>query len=154
MNESTLIYLKVIVERAVRPVRASTPRKRKMREELLAHVTAVFEEEVARLGDERTALERTAQRFGNPAELTGQLQQSVPAIDAFEWFVDWVWFRPGESTLRRALRYASLIGLLTGAVVLAALVGSASLLCLALPLFARALGQTRSAMPKLMSPVS
>jgi hypothetical protein len=60
MNESILTQLKVIVERAVRPVRASTSRKRKMREELLAHVVGVFEEECARLGDDRAALERTA----------------------------------------------------------------------------------------------
>ena len=44
MNESTLTRLKIVVERAVRPVRASTARKRKMREELLAHVVGVFEE--------------------------------------------------------------------------------------------------------------
>ena len=67
MNDSTLTQLKILVERAVRPVRASSSRKRKMREELLAHVTSVFEEEVARLANEQTALEGTAQRFGNPA---------------------------------------------------------------------------------------
>ena len=67
MNESTLTQLKIIVERAVRPVEASIARKRKMREELLAHVVGVFEEESTKLADERTALERTALRFGNPA---------------------------------------------------------------------------------------
>ena len=81
MNESTLTQLKTLVERAIRPVRASISRKLKMREELLAHVTTVFEEEAVRLGDEQAALERTAQRFGNPSELTGQLQQSVPTSD-------------------------------------------------------------------------
>ena len=55
MNESTLTELKIIVERAVRPVRASTSRKRKMREELLAHVSGVFEEEEAKLGDGQAA---------------------------------------------------------------------------------------------------
>jgi hypothetical protein len=77
MNESTLTSLKIIVERAVRPVRASPARKRKMREELLAHVVGVFEEE-ARLGDEPAALAHTRERFGQAAELTGQLQASVP----------------------------------------------------------------------------
>ena len=48
MNESSLTGLKIIVERTVRPVCASTSRKQKMREELLAHVSAVFEEESAR----------------------------------------------------------------------------------------------------------
>src|SRR5262249_59473224 len=64
MNESTLTQLKIIVERAVRPVRATTSRKRKMREELLAHVTAVFEEE-ATLHEESVALARMAVRFGD-----------------------------------------------------------------------------------------
>jgi hypothetical protein len=109
MSESTLSQLKILVEQTVRPVRASTSRKRKMREELLAHVTAVFEEEVARLANEQAALERTAQRFGNPAELTGQLQESVPTLDSIERFADWVSFRPCESTLRRAVRYATII---------------------------------------------
>jgi hypothetical protein len=103
MNESTLTQLKVIVERAVRPVRASTSRKRKMREELLAHVSGVFEEESARLGDGRAALERTAQRFGNPADLTGQLQESVPLSDGIRLFWEG---RPGESTMRTAFRLA------------------------------------------------
>src|SRR5580704_13914544 len=80
MNESTLTQLKIIVERAVRPVRASTSRKRKMREELLAHVCDVYDEE-AKLGDEQTALARTQERFGQAAELTGQLQASVPRGD-------------------------------------------------------------------------
>jgi hypothetical protein len=51
-----------------------------MREELLTHVVGVFEEE-ARLGDEPAALARTQERFGQPAELTDQLQASVPSID-------------------------------------------------------------------------
>jgi hypothetical protein len=109
MSELTLTQLKILVERAVRPVRASTCIKRKMREELLAHVTAVFEEEVARLADEQAALDRTAQRFGNPAELTGQLQESVPILDSIKRFADWVSFRPCESTLRRAVRCTILV---------------------------------------------
>lgn len=81
MNKSTLTHLKIMVERVVRPVPASTARKGRMREELLGHVTAVFEEELATLGDDEAALERTEQRFGNPDELTGQLLKSVPAKD-------------------------------------------------------------------------
>src|SRR5262245_25994065 len=103
MNESIPTQLKVIVERAVRPVRASTSRKRKMREELLAHVGGVFEEECARLDDDRAALERTALRFGNPAEVTRQLQESVPASDSISRFWEG---RPGEATLWILLRLA------------------------------------------------
>jgi ATP-dependent Clp protease ATP-binding subunit ClpC len=109
MNESTLTQLKMIVERAVRPVRASTSRKRTMREELLAHVSGVFEEESARLGDDRAALERTAQRFGNLADVTSQLQESVPSRDGIRRFWEG---RPGESTVRTALRLAWVSGTL------------------------------------------
>jgi hypothetical protein len=121
MNESTLTHLKVLVERAVRPVRASTPRKRRMREELLAHVLAVFEEEAANLGEERTALEQTAQRFGNPADLTGQLQESVPTTDYLAWVVEQLEGRPGESPVRPAARQALLAGALGLLCLLAAM---------------------------------
>ena len=106
MNESTLAQLRIIVERVVRPVRASMSRKLKMREELLAHISAVFEEEAARLDDEQAALERTAQRFGNPAELTGQLQMSVPMSDFLQRFLEGMALRTDESMLRRAVRFA------------------------------------------------
>jgi hypothetical protein len=117
MNESTLTQLKIIVERAVRPVRASTSRKGKMREELLAHVVGVFEEESARLGDERAVVERTALRFGNPAEVTRQLQESVPARDAVRRYWEG---RPGEPAWRTAIRFAWVSG--TFALVVAVLV--------------------------------
>src|ERR1700722_8286441 len=106
MNESTLTELKILVERAVRPVRAGLRRKQQMREELLAHVSAVFEEETHACVDEPAALARTVERFGDAADLTGQLQATVPARDAFDRFVDHVWYRPGEPTLRRAVRHA------------------------------------------------
>ena len=107
MNEATRTQLKIIVERAVRPVRASMCHKLKMREELLAHVSAVFEEEAARLDNDQAALERTAQRFGNPAELTGQLQASVPTSDFLQRFFEGMALRrPDESTLRSAVRFA------------------------------------------------
>jgi hypothetical protein len=116
MNETTLTQLKIIVERAVRLVRASTARKRKMREELLAHVSGVFEEE-ARFGDDRAALERTALRFGNPAEVTSQLQEAVPASDCIRRFWEG---RPAEPALRAALR----IAWVTGAFALVVFVGA------------------------------
>ena len=103
MNESTMTGLKIIVERAVRPVRVSNSRRRKIREELLSHVAGVFEEERARLDDDQAALERTALRFGNPAEVTSQLQESVPAGDSAVR----IWEgQPGEATLWVVLRLA------------------------------------------------
>lgn len=110
MNESVLRQLKVIVERPVRPVRASVLRKRKMREELLAHVVGVFEEE-AKLGDEQAALARTRERFGPPADLTGQLQASVSRVDCLHRFSEnVVGYGAGESALRLAARVATVVG--------------------------------------------
>src|SRR5262249_48115923 len=125
MNESTLTQLKTLVERAVRPVRASTSRKRKMREELLAHVSAVFEEETAGLDNEEAALERTAQRFGNPAELARQLQQSVPARDSLRLFAEQLFYRHGESLFLCAVRHAFL---LAGVVLLVLLITAWSMM--------------------------
>jgi hypothetical protein len=111
MNESTLTQLKIIVERTVRPVLASVTRKRKMREELLAHVSAVFEEESAKLADEPAALARTQERFGPAAELTVLLQASVPRVDCIDRFAEnLVGYPSRESALRRAVRLATVVG--------------------------------------------
>jgi hypothetical protein len=87
---------------------------------VLAHVRDVFDEESARLGDDRVALERTALRFGNPAEVTSQLQESVPVSDRILRFWEG---QPGEATMWILLRLAcvasaSLVGV--GAVLFAA----------------------------------
>lgn len=110
MNDATLQELKIVVERAVRPVRASLARKRPMREELLAHLVAIFEEEAERLGDERAALDRARQRFGDPGELTAQLQACVPRRDWLGRFCEQqypgaLW--TGESPVRGAARSAA-----------------------------------------------
>src|SRR5262245_38792709 len=132
MNETTLTGLKMLVERAVRPVRASVVRKRKMREELLAHVSAVFAQERDRLGDGAAALARARERFGDPAELTRDLQGSVPWLD----FLAWLLVPPpglrrfGESRWRFAARQClelSVFVLCTGIVGTILLFGIASL---------------------------
>jgi hypothetical protein len=71
----------ILVERAVRPVRAGGRRKLTMRQELLGHLTARFDEERARLGDDAAALAETARRFGDPAEVTRELQGAVPVLE-------------------------------------------------------------------------
>jgi hypothetical protein len=107
MNESTLTRLKAIVERAVRPVRASFARKRRMREELLAHVMGVFEKE-AKLGDEQAALARTLERFGQAADLTDELQASVPPNDRVVRFGENLFgYESGEPALRVAVQAAA-----------------------------------------------
>lgn len=110
MNESTLRQLKTIVERAVRPVRATVSRKRRMREELLAHLVTVFEDEAQRLGDEKAAIARAAERFGDPAELAGQLRQTVPRLDRLHSRLDEAFaLHSGESLLRFVGRQSALV---------------------------------------------
>jgi len=105
MNDVILRELKTVVERAVRPVRATMTRKRRMREELLAHLTAVFEEEAERLGNEQAALEQAKQRFGDPGELTTQLQQAVPRLCRCRSILENMGYRPSEPAWHLAVRH-------------------------------------------------
>jgi len=72
--------LMIQVERIVRPVRAMECRKLQMRRELLAHLQLAVAEEVARGQDEAAAIDAAVRRLGEPAELTKQLQRTVPWI--------------------------------------------------------------------------
>lgn len=77
--------LKICVERTVRPVTASETRKDRMREELLRHLTDIYEQELAGCGDEEAARSAAVRRFGDTGELTRELQQSVPTWERFFW---------------------------------------------------------------------
>jgi ATP-dependent Clp protease ATP-binding subunit ClpC len=118
MNDSVLTELKTVVERAVRPIRASIARKRRMREELLDHLMTTYEEELERSTDEQAALEQARRRFGEPGDLTKELRTSL----SWRGFVGY-WFdahrnRPGESVLRLALRHLLLSALAMTAALL------------------------------------
>jgi ATP-dependent Clp protease ATP-binding subunit ClpC len=96
-----------IVERAVRPVRAGTLCKRKIREELLAHLAAIYDQEQARLHDPATALTAAARRFGEPAELATELESALPAHERLSHFAErWVQYRAPESAAHFSLRMA------------------------------------------------
>jgi hypothetical protein len=73
-----MINLRKDVERVVRPIRASTWRKNQMREELLAHLEGLLAEEKARRGDDVDTVRRARARFGEPGQLTTELQATVP----------------------------------------------------------------------------
>jgi hypothetical protein len=97
MNGVTMKELKSVVERAVQPVRATIARKRTMREELLGHLASIFEEESQRLGDEQAAVAQAQRRFGDPVELTKQLQQAVPRWNWWCSILENLGCRPDES---------------------------------------------------------
>ena len=105
MNDMILPELKCVVEQAVRPVWATMARKRRMREELLNHLIAIFEEEAATLGNDQAALEEAKRRFGDPGELTGQLQQAVPRWDRCRSILENLGYRPDESAWHLAARH-------------------------------------------------
>ena len=66
MNESTLLKLKVIVERAVRPVKASLPCKMKMREELSLTKPPSLKMSYVGLGMKQRHSIKWKKRFGGP----------------------------------------------------------------------------------------
>jgi len=114
MTESTNRELMKAVERVVRPVRASLARKRRMRDELMAHVAALLDEEVRLPSPEGEALSRAVRRLGDPAELTVQLQQTVPTGDVMARFVDRLWLDSlHKPVLPRAKRNAKVVALLS-----------------------------------------
>lgn len=121
MNDDTRMQLRKIVERAVRPVRASAARLHRIREELLAHATAAFDEEFERLGDESLAVQRVVQRFGDAAELSRELEQDMPRSERLTWWWErLVRVRVGESAARRALRHGLLAMAFQGGLAVAA----------------------------------
>ena len=95
------------VERVVRPIRARRPRKDRMRAELLAHLTDIYEEELARLDNDRAAVEQAIRRFGEPEQLRRQLQDSVPFLERVlfvEFKRGWLGRRETETALQHELR--------------------------------------------------
>ena len=99
--------LMIHVERAVRPVRAEESTKCNMRDELYAHITSIYEEELKRTGDENAAMEAACRRFGEPADLTAELQATIPWIERVTARVDAsVRRRTNETAPRHALRMA------------------------------------------------
>ena len=107
-----------LVERVVRPVRAGIRHKRKMREELLAHLAAIYDEEQSLLNDPAAALKAAAGRLGDPAALARELQDAVPASERLAYHVErWLGWRPPESVARMMGRSA-LVSFVVVAVVL------------------------------------
>jgi hypothetical protein len=109
------------VERAVRPVRAGTVWKRKTREELLSHLTAIYVDERSRLQDPKAAMHAAAKRFGDPTELSREFQAALPVSEQRAYFVErFFGWRAPESAGRYMLRQA-LISLAILAIVCSAI---------------------------------
>ncbi|HEY1785045.1 MAG TPA: hypothetical protein VGG30_05820 [Pirellulales bacterium] len=103
--------LRIEVERVVRPIRARYERKDRMREELLAHLTQLYEQELTRCGDAESATSEAICRFGDARALSRELQASVPWLERWA-FIRFPVYGPtrrrrGESPLRYMLRLNS-----------------------------------------------
>ncbi len=99
--------LKLHVERAVRPVNASLRTKLRMRNELYSHLLEIYDEELCRTNDELSATSAAIRRFGDPEQLTAELQQTVSWIETHEGRLDkCIWRRKSESKLQHATRLA------------------------------------------------
>ncbi|HVX86424.1 MAG TPA: hypothetical protein VH253_16700 [Phycisphaerae bacterium] len=77
----TTTALMIHVERIVRPLRATSARKLRMRRELLAHLQSALDEERERIPDQPAAIAAALKRLGDPAELRRSLDASVPRIE-------------------------------------------------------------------------
>jgi hypothetical protein len=121
LSELVELALRKHVERAVRPVKATSQRKMKMREELLAHLTGIFAEEIECRGNEEAAIAASCERFGPPGEITAELDRSIGkaerlgwAIERYERLLDRTFGRwPNESLLQYLVRSAGAITALT-----------------------------------------
>jgi ATP-dependent Clp protease ATP-binding subunit ClpC len=116
-----------LVERCVRPLCAGMKAKRKMREELLAHLSAIYEEELAERNDPLAAQDAAARRFGDPAEIAGDLQTSLKPADRRDYHIQrMLGWRAPESVVRMMTRSsllsAAIIAILVGVPFLAGLV--------------------------------
>jgi hypothetical protein len=80
-------------------------RKRKMREELLAHLVSIYEEEMQKVDNQQAALEEAKRRFGDPGELTTQLQQAVPRWDRWRSVLENMGYRPDERAWHLAAKH-------------------------------------------------
>lgn len=97
--------LMIHVERTVRPICAEQIKKCRMREELYAHILGIYELEREGGADEKTALASACQRFGQPSELTVELQETVPRLArAFAFIEGLTLRRTEESAVRHSCR--------------------------------------------------
>jgi hypothetical protein len=105
-----------LVERIVRPVGGGIIFRRKTREELLSHLTGIYQEELARNSDAPAAMEQASRRLGNSADLTRELREGLRYADRFAWIMERVLVRrAGESVNHWLLRQSMVsFGLMLG----------------------------------------
>ena len=104
--------LMVLVERVVRPLPIPLSRQRRLRKELLEHLHVLYVEELQRIENPVEAHERARQRFGNPADISRELNASVSASDRRSCFLQQI-FQPRirESQIAHSIRMLIYFGI-------------------------------------------
>ena len=87
MSESALNALEDFVEQTLAPLPVRAGHRRDIRDEMLAHLLCIFEDELARCDDEARAVAQTLRRFGTADALQGELDSCVPT---WERVLTWV----------------------------------------------------------------
>jgi hypothetical protein len=87
MNDIVPDPLRAYLDRLVAAVPTGRARQQEMREELQAHLHALYEKELLRLHDERAAIMSAIQQFGASDDLTSELQASVPFWERLKFLV-------------------------------------------------------------------
>jgi hypothetical protein len=80
MNPDRLVEFEAIATAIIRPILAGARRRSIMHDEILAHLSEAYEEELKHLNDE-TAADTARRRLGDVDELRQQLQASVPIFE-------------------------------------------------------------------------
>jgi hypothetical protein len=81
MNENIPSTLTQFVEQMLEAVPTGDVRKQAMREELLAHLLAVYADELECTQNEKAATAAAKRRFGDAATLSGDLRAAVSWLD-------------------------------------------------------------------------
>jgi hypothetical protein len=81
MTDTVEIDLRTHVERTLASVAVRPSHRRRIQEEMLAHLLAVYDEEFARTGDENASARTAKGRFGCPEVLGSELEASVPLVE-------------------------------------------------------------------------
>lgn len=98
------------VERVVRPIEAMDHHKDRMREELLAHLQASYEQERAKLNDDALAARKAIAGLGDPEQLRTEMQDSVSRRERFQARIEKLFnWRAPEPAWRYTLRSGAFV---------------------------------------------